>query len=81
MKTENSSGPEMKVKELIEILKQQDQELRVVVDGYEGDFDEVDHIEYVPIKFNKNHKAWMGEFSEVHIDDSDEYAVLLPRKS
>jgi hypothetical protein len=81
LKTDNSSGPEMKVKELIEMLEKQDQELRVVVDGYEGDFDEVDKIEYVPIKFNKNHKAWMGEFSEVELDDSDEYAVLLPRKS
>lgn len=77
----SSFGHKMKVKELIEVLKQQDQDLRVVVDGYEGDFDEVTHIEFIPIKLNKKHKPWMGEFSEVHLDDSDEYAILMPRKS
>jgi hypothetical protein len=71
----------MTVRKLIEILKQQDQDLKVVVDGYEGDFDEVTHIEYVPIEYNKDHKPWMGEYREVNLDDSDEYAILLPRKS
>lgn len=73
----------MKVKELIERLSKEDLEMRVVVQGYEGGYDEVDSIHLVPIIKNKHKqdKWWDGEFLEVISDDSDEIALLLPRKS
>jgi hypothetical protein len=73
----------MKVKELIERLTLEDPQKRVVVQGYEGGYDEVDSIHLVPIVKNKHKqdKWWDGEFLEVVADDSDEIALLLPRKS
>lgn len=73
----------MKVKELIKRLSTEDPEMRVVVQGYEGGYDEVDSTHLVPITKNKHKqdKWWDGEFLEVVADDADEVALLLPRKS
>lgn len=73
----------MKVKELIQKLSQKDPEMRVVVQGYEGGYDEADSIHLVPITKNehKEDKWWDGEFLEVIANDADEIALLLPRKS
>lgn len=73
----------MKVKELIDRLTLEDPQKRVVVQGYEGGYDEVDSVHLVPIVKNKHKqdKWWDGEFLEVVADDSDEIALLLPRKS
>lgn len=73
----------MTVKKLIECLALEDPELRVVVQGYEGGYDEVDSTHLVPIIKNKHKqdKWWDGEFLEVVVDDADEVALLLPRKS
>lgn len=73
----------MKVGELIQKLQEHDPEMRVVVDGYEAVFDEVEKLELIPIVLNsdKQDKDWEGEFSESLIDDADELALLLPRKS
>jgi len=73
----------MKVKELIQKLSQQDPEMKVVVQGYEGGFDEVESFHQVPMIKNKDKqdKWWDGEYSEVVLDDAEEIALLLPRKS
>jgi len=73
----------MTVKDLIKHLSDQDPSMRVVVQGYEGGYDEVDSTHLVPIVKNKHKqdKWWDGEFSEVVVDDADEIALMLPRKS
>lgn len=73
----------MTVEELIKHLSSQDPLLRVVVQGYEGGYDEVESTPLVPIAKNKHKqdKWWDGEFLEVVVDDADEIALLLPRKS
>lgn len=77
----------MKVKELIEKLQELDPEMRVVVDGYEAGFDEVEKLVQVPIGPNPNMTLeeyevdWEGEFEEMDLEDATEIALLLPRKS
>lgn len=73
----------MTVKELIDHLTLQEPERRVVVQGYEGGYDEVETTFLVSIIKNKNKqdKWWDGEYLEVPVDDADEIALLLPRKS
>jgi len=73
----------MTVKELINHLSDHDPSMRVVVQGYEGGYDEVDSTHLIPIVKNnhKQDKWWDGEFSEVVVDDADEIALMLPRKS
>lgn len=77
----------MKVRELIEKLQHFDPEMLVVVDGYEAGFDEVEKLVQIAIVSNPNKQIedydvdWEGEFSESTIDDADEFALLLPRKS
>jgi hypothetical protein len=73
----------MKVKELIQKLSEQDPEMKVVVQGYEGGFDEVESFHQVPMIKNKHKqdKWWDGEYSEVVLDDAEDIALLLPRKS
>lgn len=79
----------MIVKELIERLTAEDPQKRVVVDGYESGYDEVDKVRLVCIKPNphkgdneKDDNWWDGEFQEC-LSDSEgiETAVCLPRKS
>lgn len=78
----------MKVKELIQKLSEYDPEMRVVVDGYECGYDEVDKIMTVRIKPNlkATEKDWEGEFEFVIDRDKEEsrqleLALYLPRKS
>lgn len=76
----------MKVKELINLLSKENPELRVVVDGYETGFDEVEKCILVEMSPNtgKNDKHWEGEFNKVYKDDiasNVEVALFLPRKS
>jgi hypothetical protein len=73
----------MTVKDLIQQLSSRDPLMRVVVQGYEGGYDEVESTHLVPIAKNmhKQDKWWDGEFLEVVVDDADEIALLLPRKS
>jgi hypothetical protein len=72
----------MNVKELISCLSQVDPYMRVVVNGYEGGYDELDITQIVNIapNLNKEDKWWDGEFSE-SVDSVSEAAILLPRKS
>lgn len=78
----------MKVKELIEILSQKDQNMRVVVDGYETGYDELEKVYQVKIAPNPEAdvKIWEGEFDEVDLHHKNSYeeieiALYLPRKS
>jgi hypothetical protein len=78
----------MKVKELIEILSQQDPDMRVVVDGYETGYDEVEKVYQVKIVSNPKAdiKIWEGDFDEVNLHpkfshEPYETALCLPRKS
>ena len=78
----------MKVKELIQKLSQYDPEMRVVVDGYECGYDEVDEIRTIHIAPNPNveEKDWEGEFEFV-VDENKkelqqaELALYFFRKS
>jgi hypothetical protein len=73
----------MTVRELIERLALEDPKMRVVVDGYESGCDEVENIEYARIKPNArktDDNWWDGEFDYV-LDETEEIALVLPRKS
>ena len=76
----------MKVKELIQKLSIFDPEMRVVLDGYECGYDEVEKIRMIRITPNPSPKDWEGEFDFVIVDDERRYeqvelALYLPRKS
>ena len=72
----------MRVKELLARLAIEDPDMRVVVNGYELGFDEIDHVRYVDIIPNLTKKDWEGEFEQVNEDHKEaEIALLLPRKS
>jgi hypothetical protein len=77
----------MKIKQLIEYLKKEDPEARVVVEGYERGYDEVSKISTVSIEPNpdkgdseKDDKWWDGEFFFSDKKNA-EIAICLPRKS
>jgi hypothetical protein len=77
----------MIVKELIERLALENPQKKVVVDGYESGFDEVDRISYVNVVPNpdrddseKDDRWWDGEF-EMSENQEGEDVILLPRKS
>jgi hypothetical protein len=73
------------IENLILILKKYDKNLKVVVNGYEGGFDELKTAELISITHNENRdeRWWLGEFKEVLFTKGDELgetAVLLPRR-
>jgi hypothetical protein len=77
----------MNVKDLINILKKENQKARVVVEGYESGYDEVSKISTVSIEPNpdkgdseKDDKWWDGEFFFSDKKNA-EIAICLPRKS
>ena len=69
----------MKIKELIELLKKQDQELNVVVNGYEDGFDYVTTFEIIKIKNNVNTEWYYGSHAEVFEDQPFDEIVLRLR--
>lgn len=74
----------MTVKELIERLSIEDLHTRVVVQGYETGYDEVEKMRFVQItpNHNKEEKQWEGEFDEAEVVTEDtEAALCLFRKS
>jgi hypothetical protein len=76
----------MKVKELIELLKKENPEQKVVVNGYEGGYDELDSLQYVcislnPDKLKEPDKLWYyGDYEECIYVEGEEMAILFPRK-
>ena len=76
----------MTVKELIEKLSLEDQSLRVVVNGYESGYDEIESVNLIEIAPNPHvgEKDWEGEWDDAYLRPSStkkETAILLPRKS
>jgi hypothetical protein len=74
----------MTVKELIERLSVEDLHTRVVVQGYETGYDEVEKIRFVQITPNpsKEEKRWEGEFDDAEVvTENTEVALCLFRKS
>lgn len=61
----------MKVKDLIERLKELDQETMVVVSGYEGGVHEALEVETVTVALNVNTSWYYGEHEVV--TDEEEY--------
>ena len=55
----------MKVKELIELLLQRDQEQEVVVPGYEDGYDIASSISNILIKRNSSDEWYRGKYSVV----------------
>lgn len=74
----------MKVKDLIQLLEKEDQNLKVVVQGYEGGYDFVKSLEKVKFTENKEKLKspkdlwWIGDLEESD-SELDETAILLPR--
>ena len=67
----------MTVKELIEKLKEFDENMRVVVAGYEGGVDDAENVKAVNIKLNQN-TAWVyGKHEVSHGDSFDKTAVQI----
>lgn len=70
----------MKVKELIEALGTFDPELKVVVDGYEGGYDDLDVPEIVGIKIDPSAEWYDGKYTYVGLGEkSEESAVYIAR--
>lgn len=72
----------MNVKELIERLRLEDPNMRVVIQGYEQGYDEVKTVEHAKIVPNteEDRPWWNGEFNESRSEES-EIALFFPRGS
>ena len=71
----------MKIKELIELLQKEDPEMKVVVNGYESGYDEVEKIYCKPITVNENQNWWDGEYDSDIDQKGNLIALVIPRKS
>lgn len=70
----------MKVKELIKALGKYDPELKVVVDGYEGGYNDPEELELVNMKIRPNAAWYDGKYDYVGLGEkSEETAVCIPR--
>ena len=54
----------MKIKDLIKKLNEFNQELSVVIDGYEDGVDDISCIEEIKITLNVYHDDWLGRHEE-----------------
>lgn len=76
----------MKVKELIDLLLSENPDKKVVVDGYEEGFDELEAIKNISILPNSHKQQnpkkywWIGDFKESFSEGNGESVILLPRK-
>ena len=55
----------MKVKDLIEKLKELDPDLMVVRAGYEGGVTEIDHLSIIEVALNVNEEWYYGEHEQI----------------
>jgi hypothetical protein len=77
----------MKVKELIKLLEVEDQEKIVIVDGYEGGFDELKSIRHICISVNPDKEKdpgilwYYGDYEECIPNPNfpEDYAIYFPR--
>ncbi len=79
----------MTVAKLIELLKKHDPDMPVIVNGYEGGFDDIARIEEVTISLNYHERDYLGtheHYSTAEKEHSPSYApkpvkaLLLPRR-
>ncbi len=68
----------MKVAELIELLKEQPPERRVVLRGYEEGYADVSGLRERPIRLNANPDWWNGPH-EASKTEADEVAIEIVR--
>lgn len=68
----------MTKRELIEFLNRFPDDIRVLVNGYEGGFSDIVQVAPIKVKLNVHSEAWMGAHDDM--DDADLEAVLLQRK-
>jgi hypothetical protein len=70
----------MNVKELIELLQEQDPECMVITDGYEGGYSPITGAHLLPIKLNVHREWYYGEHDAPQENETpDCIAVYLPR--
>lgn len=71
----------MIVSELVTKLQQLPQELRVVVDGYEGGYGDIEKedVSEVFLKLNQNTQWYYGAHEQVSKGEADCKAVLISR--
>lgn len=62
----------MKVKELIEKLKEHPADMDVLVSGYEGGYDDLDSLSIIRYTRDTNDCSYCGDHDEVHDWDDDE---------
>lgn len=67
---------DMDVKELIQVLQNKNQELRIVVDGYEGGYCDISSIDEISLKLNTNKKWYYGPHDQ---DKNGETALVIRR--
>jgi len=73
----------MKIKELKEILNKYDDETLVLVDGYEGDYDDIKSTDIIEVIGPHRGLQWIGEYKQVRWGQEDDIsfdALLLSRK-
>lgn len=68
----------MKVKDLIAVLKEEDPESRVILNGYEEGFCDILSLEKLKIKLNVNKEQYNGPH-DISDSNFDEYAVFIKR--
>jgi hypothetical protein len=61
----------MTVKELIEALKKQPQDKKVVIRSYDSGYDEAKYLEFVQVKEDPDHPWWNGSYAYVWEMDRD----------
>jgi len=67
------------VKDLIQKLSGYPGDLRVLVEGYEGGFSEIQSLKQIHVALNRHQKDWMGPHEEDQ--DSKDSALVILRGS
>lgn len=67
----------MTIEELIKKLGQCDKNLRVVIQGYEGGYDDVSDLKTLNLVLNVNKQEYLGHHEEASQENTGEQALLL----
>lgn len=67
----------MTVSELIQKLQQADPDSKVLVDGYEDGYEELEKVSFVSVKYKKEQAWYYGPYEDA--ESGGQTAVLLPR--
>jgi hypothetical protein len=69
----------MTVRELIELLQTYCGDMRIVVAGYEGGYNDISHGELIELRLNVNHEWYLGPHERPDEGRGDVAALLLCR--